>query len=56
MDLEKPTPLICRYCLKPMQEAEVVKADGKVVARRYVCGCQGTVYHATVHAGQKEAK
>jgi hypothetical protein len=58
MDLENYTPVICRYCLKPMQEAEVLRANGKVIARRYVCGCQGMVYHATLHSGDKhkEAK
>jgi hypothetical protein len=53
MDLEKATPVICRYCLKPMQEAEIVRGDGKVIARRYICGCQGTVFHATIHSGDK---
>jgi hypothetical protein len=53
MDLENPTTVVCRFCRQPMQEAEVVRANGKVVARRYVCACQGTVFHATIHAGDK---
>jgi hypothetical protein len=48
-----PSTIICKFCFKPMQIAEDVKnPDGKVIARRFICACKGTVYHWNWHDGQ----
>jgi hypothetical protein len=54
MELVKAPPtFICKYCLKPMQIAEDVKdPDGGVIQRRFICACQGTIYHWNWHRGQ----
>jgi len=36
-----------------MQIAEDVVQDGVVIARRFICGCKGTIYHANWHKGQE---
>lgn len=49
-----PAPAIhaCSKCGKPMQIAEDVKgADGEVIARRFVCACEGLTYY-NWHKGQ----
>jgi hypothetical protein len=50
---EKPEPLpttvICRYCLKEMQLAEDIEKNGEIIGRRFICNCQGTIYHYTWH-------
>jgi len=43
----------CAECGNPMQFAEEVKHGDKVIATRYVCFCQGTVRHVSVHTGDK---
>jgi hypothetical protein len=45
--------VVCRYCTKPMQAADSIVHEGKIVSVRYICGCRGTVYSHNVHAGQK---
>lgn len=47
-----PSVIICRFCLKPMVIADDVVEDGVVIARRFICGCQGTIHHANWHKGQ----
>jgi hypothetical protein len=54
MDGVQPTSVICRFCLKPMQEGEVVVKDNVVVTRSFVCACRGVVHWVNVHAAQQK--
>lgn len=54
MEITTETVVLCRYCVKPMQVAQSVTDDkGKILAQRYVCNCQGTVFHHNIHSGDK---
>lgn len=53
MEQVKIPSVVCRYCTKPMQVADSVIHDGKLIAVRYVCNCQGTPFYHNVHAGQR---
>jgi len=43
---------LCPHCHSPMQVADTVYHGDKVISRRYVCFCQGVVYHVNKHVGQ----
>jgi len=55
MELTNETVVICRYCVKRMQVAETVWNEDrtKVVAQRYICGCQSPPFQCNIHAGDK---
>lgn len=52
---ETPTPPNCPHCHNPMQVADQVIVEGKVIAVRYICGCQNPPTHLNWHAGQAGA-
>jgi hypothetical protein len=49
----KERVVLCYFCRKPMQVGEKVVTEGVVTAIRYVCACQGTIYHWNDHLAQQ---